>query len=263
MAESDRFTFYSSYAVAMDAMTDEQLAAYTRAMYRYAFDGEDTEFTDPILKMAWALTKPNIEASVRSANAGKASRKAPAKGSAKAPNETPSEGATKAPSEGATEGANEGSAKAPNGKNSNDRDKDRDKEEDRDREEESECFNAHARNDFPDPGFTPPTVEEAATYFAANNLRGDPERFVNVYTAQGWKRGNGRPVEDWRAQARLWSADQPKFDQIERDRQARSARAKGEAPPGPAWEAPKSDEQQLAELMAKRAARKGAACSPI
>lgn len=59
----------------------------------------------------------------------------------------------------------------------------------------------------------PPTVEEVRAYFAANCLRGDPSEFSDHFEAQGWVRGNGMPVVDWRAVARQWSRKQVEFDQ--------------------------------------------------
>lgn len=57
-----------------------------------------------------------------------------------------------------------------------------------------------------------PTADEAAAYFAANCLRGDAQEFLDHYEAQGWVRGNGMPVSDWRAQARIWSRRQAQRD---------------------------------------------------
>lgn len=59
----------------------------------------------------------------------------------------------------------------------------------------------------------PPTADEVAAYFAANCLRGDPSEFFDHFEAQGWVRGNGMPVVDWRAVARQWSRRQAEFDQ--------------------------------------------------
>ena len=58
-----------------------------------------------------------------------------------------------------------------------------------------------------------PTEAEVAEYFAANCLRGDPSEFFDHFEAQGWVRGNGMPVVDWRAVARQWSRKQVEFDQ--------------------------------------------------
>ena len=96
-------------------------------------------------------------------------------------------------------------------------------------------------------GFEPPTVEEARTYFAASALKGDPAEFVDHFDAQGWTRGNGRPIEDWRALARMWSRRQVEFDAERPQAQA--------PPPKPTddWD----DPAELARLEAEFAAEYG------
>lgn len=60
--------------------------------------------------------------------------------------------------------------------------------------------------------FEPPTEEECREYFGANFLKGDPSAFRDFYASQGWVKGNGRPVEDWRALARMWHRKQTEID---------------------------------------------------
>jgi len=68
--------------------------------------------------------------------------------------------------------------------------------------------------------FIPPTLEEVAVY--ADSL-GDPdfpaERFIEYYTAMGWRHKHGGAVRDWKATVRTW---------WRRDNEARVAR--GEPP---------------------------------
>lgn len=52
--------------------------------------------------------------------------------------------------------------------------------------------------------FVPPTVEEAAAYCKERGNNIDAERFVDFYTANGWKQGAGKPIKDWRAAVRTW-----------------------------------------------------------
>lgn len=51
--------------------------------------------------------------------------------------------------------------------------------------------------------FTPPTVEEVAAYCKERGNNVDPERFVDFYSAKGWKVGN-QAMKDWRACVRTW-----------------------------------------------------------
>lgn len=57
--------------------------------------------------------------------------------------------------------------------------------------------------------FVPPSVEEAAAYFAERGApAGEAVRFCDFYAAKGWKVGRS-PMKDWRAAVRNWlrSAD--------------------------------------------------------
>ena len=51
--------------------------------------------------------------------------------------------------------------------------------------------------------FIPPTVDDVAAYCRERNNGIDPQAFVDHYAAGGWKRGN-TPVKDWRACVRTW-----------------------------------------------------------
>ena len=52
--------------------------------------------------------------------------------------------------------------------------------------------------------FTPPTLEEVKQYCQARKNHVDPERFVDYYASQKWKKANGQPVSDWKACVRTW-----------------------------------------------------------
>ena len=51
--------------------------------------------------------------------------------------------------------------------------------------------------------FTPPTVEDVASYCRERGNAVDAQRFVDFYTASGWMRGK-TPVKDWKACVRTW-----------------------------------------------------------
>ncbi len=61
-------------------------------------------------------------------------------------------------------------------------------------------------------GFEPPTLEECRAYFAANRLKGDPDKFWAHYESQGWIRSNGMPVTSLNAAAMLWNGNQKRLD---------------------------------------------------
>jgi len=65
---------------------------------------------------------------------------------------------------------------------------------------------AHTRKEksaLPGNGFSPPSVEDVATYVKSLGSSVDAQKFVDHYTAVGWK-VNGSPVEDWQALVRKW-----------------------------------------------------------
>ncbi len=51
--------------------------------------------------------------------------------------------------------------------------------------------------------FVPPTVEEVSAYCQERNKGVDPQRFVDFYTANGWKVGKNT-MKDWKAAVRTW-----------------------------------------------------------
>lgn len=55
----------------------------------------------------------------------------------------------------------------------------------------------------PPKRFTAPTIEEVKEYCAERKNGVDAERFVNYYTANGWKVGKN-PMKDWKAAVRTW-----------------------------------------------------------
>lgn len=51
--------------------------------------------------------------------------------------------------------------------------------------------------------FIPPTVEEVRSYCQERGNAVNAERFVDFYTAKGWKVGSN-PMKDWKAAVRTW-----------------------------------------------------------
>lgn len=79
----------------------------------------------------------------------------------------------------------------------------RDIEKEIDKEKESEPKQMPARQR---PRFTPPTVEEVRAYCQERKNGVDPERFVDFYTAKGWKIGKNSMV-DWKCAVRNWERE--------------------------------------------------------
>lgn len=62
------------------------------------------------------------------------------------------------------------------------------------RERENKERNTHSH-------FVPPTVEEVYLYCEERHNGIDPQRFVDYYSARGWKH-----ITDWKAQIRVWES---------------------------------------------------------
>lgn len=54
--------------------------------------------------------------------------------------------------------------------------------------------------------FTPPTLDEVKAYCSERNNTVDAQRFIDYYTANGWKVGRNA-MKDWRASVRTWERD--------------------------------------------------------
>ena len=78
-----------------------------------------------------------------------------------------------------------------------DKDKDKDKEKENDNENDM-CVVRGGK-----PRFTPPTADEVRAYCDERHNAVDAERFVDFYSAKGWKIGK-EPMKDWKAAVRTW-----------------------------------------------------------
>lgn len=52
--------------------------------------------------------------------------------------------------------------------------------------------------------FEKPDIAEVAAYAAENELKLDPQAFMDHYDACGWVVGKNKPMRDWRAAVRNW-----------------------------------------------------------
>lgn len=67
-------------------------------------------------------------------------------------------------------------------------------------------LNNNTRIDNKNNRFVPPTIEEVAAYCQENDINVSPQRFVDYYTANGWKVGRN-PMKDWKAAVRTWKSN--------------------------------------------------------
>ncbi len=80
--------------------------------------------------------------------------------------------------------------------NAVDIDKDKDIDIDKDIKEKNKKEKATSR-------FIPPTLDEVKAYCSERGNNVDPERFIDYYTANGWKVGKNK-MKDWKATVRTW-----------------------------------------------------------
>lgn len=57
------------------------------------------------------------------------------------------------------------------------------------------------------PRFTPPSLSEVSAYCRERQNMVDPQRFIDYYTANGWKVGKNS-MKDWKAAVRTWESKQ-------------------------------------------------------
>ena len=84
------------------------------------------------------------------------------------------------------------------------KEKEEDKEKDKEYEKEGVIGGKVQRKRF-----TPPTLSEIERYITEQGYSVDAQRFLDYYTANGWKVGRN-PMKDWRAAVRTWVSSESK-----------------------------------------------------
>lgn len=64
--------------------------------------------------------------------------------------------------------------------------------------------------------FTPPSREEVQKYINEQGYSVDAERFIDYYTANGWRVGKN-PMKDWKATVRNWNRKDGKGNTVKHD----------------------------------------------
>lgn len=171
---------------AMDELTDKEFGQFIRAYADYVENGIEPGFPDRSMRMMWKTIKSFDEVNQHKYSLTvEARREAGRKGAEKRWNQ-------------------DGKAMDANGKN-------------------SKCHNANGKNSLYKSDsvsdkkeniekkngdaikrFKAPTIEQAKEYFAEKGyMESEAERFVDHFTANGWKVGKS-PMKDWKAAARNW-----------------------------------------------------------
>lgn len=171
---------------AMDELTDEEFGQFIRAYADYVENGIEPDFPDRSMRMMWKTIKSFDKANQHKYSLTvEARREAGRKGAEKRWNQ-----------DGKAMDANSKNSKChnANGKNSLYKsDSVSDKKE-----------NIEKKNGNAIKRFKAPTIEQAKEYFADKGyMETEAERFVDHFTANGWKVGKS-PMKDWKAAARNW-----------------------------------------------------------
>ena len=168
--EREQFTFYQSFAKAISRIKSKaaRCDAYD-VIVNYALYGiePDLDKVSDSAAMAFDLIKPNLDASRRKAENGKAG------------------GQRKQ-----TESKPQANGKQTASKKENE--KENKKEGKKEKEKENECY---------------PTREEVRAYAKSRNSSVDPDRFYDYFTAdpsRPWVDGKGQPVKNWKQKFITW-----------------------------------------------------------
>lgn len=164
--EREGFVFYRSFYEAIKNMEDSMCASCFRALCEYGLNGKE-ETSDPIAAAILTMAKPNIDKNNKKYENGKLGGdygKLGGRPKKENPKETPKEKET---------------------------------------EKETETVTEKSVSKGKKPAFAPPSVEEVKAYCQERGNKVDAERFVDYYTANGWKVGKNS-MKDWKAAVRNW-----------------------------------------------------------
>lgn len=197
---ADRFTFYKSFADALEFIPPEEHMNCLTALFSYVFDGEDTAESNSA-KLYMTLIKPVLDTNKKRQDGGQKGAEHGKKGGRPKKNVE-------------TEGVKQENPIGVIDKNPLENpigvfEKTPDKEIDIDKDNKEKVLpKGNTKKKF-----VKPTVEEVRAYCLERKNNIDPERFVDYYESNGWKVGKN-PMKDWKACVRSWekNSDQRKTE---------------------------------------------------
>lgn len=187
----------------MSKLTDEQLGKFLRIYYQMQLTGDtDVDSEDPMVDMMLEVVREQVTFDVQAYDRKCAVNKENGAKSHQTNQEEPKQTQT-----------------VPNGVDS-----DSDTEIDSEIEPEIGIDSERLRSGESKKRFRPPTVEEVEAYCFERNNKVDAERFVDYYTANGWRVGKN-PMKDWKAAVRNWERKDPPDNVVSmtKGQQARAA----------------------------------------
>ena len=186
----DSMVFYKSFADALDILPPEEYKKTVQAILEYAMDDIEPDL-DGVGKSLFTIARPLIDANNKKYSNGKTGGR-PQKAKQKTSgfeNEKPK----------VSENENHTYSDSKPNVNVNDN------ENVNVNVNENENVKGDARGKR--TRFSPPSPEDIREYCREKNITVDADRFIDYYSAQGWKLSNGNPMKDWKAAVRNWSRD--------------------------------------------------------
>ena len=171
---------YTDFAEAMEALSDAERGRLFMSMLQYASTGEAGTLSGAE-RFVWPIAKQNIDR-------------------AQAELEKRAENGRKG---GRPKKAIESEEKQPKAKESKKKQTKDNKDKDKDKDKREEAIASKRKSAV---RFIPPTIDEVAAYCRERGNSVDAERFVDFYTAKGWKVGKN-PMKDWKAAVRTWEKE--------------------------------------------------------
>lgn len=180
------FTFWRSFRDAIAEMPEPDQLPIFKAIADYGLDGTepDMEALSQFGRVAWRSILPSLRSGWTKSEAGRRGGKA---GTGESKARFGNENASK--------------TQAKHKQNAS-------KEKGEKRKEKGEirmCVQRSVAPRAPAKRFTPPTVAEVETYARDAGLRIDAARFVDHFTANGWRVGGRTAMKDWQAAVRNWA----------------------------------------------------------
>lgn len=208
----DFLKLFSDMEQLFEPFTDEERGALLTAMMAYAFHGEDTEF-DGNERFVWPVLRRHID-QCRSYNTdmaelGRKGGKASAASRTKQPVEAPLQSASSESNRRfKREQENSTAASSRFKLQEQEQEQEHIQEQEQEHEQEHEHEHVVTARAREARRFRPPTVEEVSEYCQERGMKVDPQRFVDHYTANGWKVGGRSSMRDWRAALRNWERNE-------------------------------------------------------
>lgn len=177
--ERKSFIFFRSYADALFELPDERYVRVSKALLRFALDGEEPDLKGEE-KAIFLLMKPVILDGIKKYENGRKG------GRPKSISEDNQEESKPEPTE-----------TKPKSIALHDKDMELDNAIDKDLDNNSAASPQRGKK------FKPPTLIEVENYCAERGLQIDAERFIDYYASNGWRVGKS-PMKDWQAAVRNW-----------------------------------------------------------